>query len=299
MIGKEKENRAGEGDNDGSMSLLQEKYEKLKDYFRELGSVAVAFSSGVDSTFLLKTAVDTLGKDRVIAVTAASCSFPARELEEAKAFCREQGIRHIVCTSEELDIEGFRQNPKNRCYLCKHELFEKILKIARENHLNAVAEGSNMDDMGDYRPGLTAVRELGIKSPLRYAELYKEEIRALSRELGLPTWDKQSFACLSSRFAYGETISEEKLGMVDKAEQLLLDMGFQQLRVRIHGKDSDYIARIEVLPADFPRLMEENTRLRIYDYLKSLGFSYITLDLKGYRTGSMNETIDTKKDHQG
>ena len=145
---------------------------------------------------------------------------PERELKEATEFCKENGVRHIICKSEELDIDGFRQNPKNRCYLCKHELFEKIWQIAKENGMNAVAEGSNMDDNGDYRPGLIAVKELGVSSPLRQAELYKEEIRELSREMGLPTWDKQSFACLSSRFVYGETISEEKLGMVDKAEQL-------------------------------------------------------------------------------
>lgn len=265
---------------------LQEKYEHLKSYLKSLESVAVAFSSGVDSTFLLKTAKDVLG-DQVIAVTASSCSFPKREQEEAKRFCEENQIRHIVVESEELDIEGFRQNPKNRCYLCKRELFEKIWEIARKNGMKAVAEGSNLDDNGDYRPGLIAVRELNISSPLRFAQLRKQDIRDISKELGLPTWDKQSFACLSSRFVYGETISEEKLHMVDEAEQLLLDLGFHQVRVRIHGK----MARIEVLPAEFGKLLEGDTREQIYQKLKTLGFTYVTLDLGGYRMGSMNETI--------
>lgn len=265
---------------------LQEKYITLQQLLRELGSAAVAFSSGVDSTFLLRVAHDVLG-DKVVAVTASSCSFPERELREAQAFCGQNGIRHIICRSEELDIEGFRQNPKNRCYLCKHALFEKIWTIAKENGLATVAEGSNTDDDGDYRPGLIAVKELGVRSPLREAGLTKADIRALSKELGLPTWDKQSFACLSSRFVYGETISEEKLSMVDRAEQLLLDLGFRQVRVRIHGT----IARIEILPEEFPQILKEDVRQRVYDTFKKLGFTYVSLDLGGYRTGSMNEVL--------
>ena len=268
------------------MALIDEKYLKLQDYLRSLGSVAIAFSSGVDSTFLLRVAHDVLG-GKALAVTASSCSFPERELQEAKQFCEHNGIQHIVCKSEELEIDGFRQNPKNRCYLCKHELFEKILAIAKEHGLSAVAEGSNMDDNGDYRPGLAAVRELGIKSPLREAELSKEEIRELSKRLGLPTWNKQSFACLSSRFVYGETINEEKLGMVDKAEQRLLDLGFHQVRVRIHGK----IARIEIDPSEFAKILEADVASGLHGYLTQLGFSYVTLDLGGYQTGSMNKTL--------
>ena len=273
-------------DENSKMKIANEKVERLKIYLKELGSVAVAFSSGVDSTFLLKVAHDTLG-DNVIAVTARSCSFPKRELEEAKAFCEKEGIRHFICDSEELDIDGFRDNPPNRCYLCKRELFGKIIKIAQAENVNHIAEGSNMDDNGDYRPGLMAVAELSVKSPLREVELYKEEIRSLSKELGLPTWEKQSFACLSSRFVYGERITEEKLTMVDRAEQLLLDKGFHQIRVRIHDK----MARIEVMPEEFERLIEKDTREEIVAKLREYGFTYVSMDLSGYRTGSMNETL--------
>ena len=264
----------------------KQKYEKLKGYLQDLGSVAIAFSSGVDSTFLLKCAHDVLG-NKVIAVTARSCSFPKRELDEAAAFCKKEGIAHIICDSEELEIDGFSKNPPNRCYLCKQELFTKIWKVAKEHGIDHVAEGSNMDDNGDYRPGLIAVAELDVKSPLRYAELSKQEIRQLSKEMELPTWNKQSFACLSSRFPYGEEINIPRLTMIDKAEQLLLDMGFGQVRVRYHGK----LARIETDADGFSIMLSLNNREKIHCAFKELGFTYITLDLLGYRTGSMNEML--------
>ncbi|MBR3634557.1 MAG: ATP-dependent sacrificial sulfur transferase LarE [Lachnospiraceae bacterium] len=267
---------------------LLEKYEKLKEYFKDLGSVAIAYSSGVDSTLLLYTAYDVL-KDRCLAVTASSCSFPKRELNEATDFCKKIGVRHLVVESEELNIEGFSSNPPNRCYLCKKELFEKIFELANSEGITYVAEGSNLDDNGDYRPGLMAINELGAKSPLREVGFTKEEIRILSAHLGLYTASKPSFACLASRFPYGEVINEKKLMMVDKAEQLLLDLGFEQFRVRIHG---DNVARIELLPQDFGRMLDGELRDKVYESFKGYGFTYVSLDLKGYRTGSMNETLN-------
>ena len=269
------------------MDIRHQKLEKLKEYLKSLESVAVAFSSGVDSTFLLKIAHDTLG-DKAIAITAESASFPKREKNEAIEFCKKEKIRHFIIKSEELNIEGFRSNPPNRCYLCKSHLFKEIKELAKKESIKEVVEGSNTDDNGDYRPGLQAIAELNIKSPLRFADLSKDDIRILSKELDLPTWKKPSFACLASRFVYGEEITEEKLNMIDKAEQLLLDLGFNQVRCRIHGK----IARIEISPDEFDKILKQEIRDKIYTEYKKIGFSYVALDLKGYRTGSMNETLN-------
>ena len=265
---------------------LKSKYEELVNYIASFGSAAVSFSSGVDSTFLLYATKEALGNN-VIAVTATSCLFPVRELNEAKDYCEKSGIEHYVIKSEELSIEGFAENPKNRCYLCKRELFKKIRSVADEHGINEILEGSNLDDNGDYRPGLIAVKELNIKSPLREIGFTKAEIRELSKEFNLPTWEKQSFACLSSRFPYGDLITEEKLKRVDKSEQLLIDLGFKQLRVRIHND----VARIELDPSQFDKFMDESVRTLVYKKFKEFGFSYVALDIIGYRTGSMNETL--------
>lgn len=270
------------------MKTLYEKKSRLEDILRSLGSLAVAFSSGVDSTFLLKVAHDLLG-DKVLAVTVRSHSVPEREIAEAKAFCEREQIKQILVDFDELSVEGFRQNPPNRCYICKRALFTKIQTIAKEQNIPYVAEGSNMDDDGDYRPGLAAVAELGIQSPLCKAGLTKSDIRSLSKEMGLPTWDKPSFACLASRFAYGEPITEKKLSLVEQAEQRLLDMGFRQVRVRIHGD----IARIEILPSQFPELLRGSAAARLNQYFRELGFLYVTLDLGGFQTGSMNRQLSS------
>ena len=285
------------------------KYDHLIEIIKSYKSAAVAFSGGVDSALLMKAAHEALG-DRAIAITALSDLFPAREAGEAEQFCENEGIRHYTFHADEFSIEGFAENPPDRCYYCKKDIFSRIREIAREHGAQEVLEGSNMDDTGDFRPGKRAIRELKVKSPLQEAGLSKEEIRVISKELGLPTWNKQSFACLASRIPYGQIITAEKLSMIDQAEQILIDLGFHQLRVRIHemgdagskssqgvdGAQSDtaavnYMCRIEVLPEELPKLAEDPIRTQINEAFRRIGFQYVTLDLQGYRTGSLNESL--------
>jgi|GEM_PF-2672 len=269
---------------------LNRKLNDLQNIIRSMDSIAIAFSGGVDSTFLLKVAHELLG-DKVIAVTACSSTYPAREFRTAVDFVNNAGIKYLVIAAEELDVEGFADNPPNRCYLCKRELFTRIVQIAGQKNISFVADGSNADDIKDYRPGMRALSELKILSPLREANMTKEDIRALSKRMNLPTWNKPAFACLASRIPYGQKINREKLSMVDRAEQFLLDLGFEQVRVRHHGD----IARIEVLPQERVRFVDESLMDQINDQFKQIGFAYTALDLNGYRTGSMNEKIVNEK----
>lgn len=264
-----------------------EKYSALLNHLRSFESVAVAFSGGVDSSLLLHVAREALGEG-AIAITAQSRLFPQRELDEASVFCRNRSILQLVVDTNELEDDTFRQNPPNRCYLCKTGLLRAVVQTANAHGIEMVVEGSNIDDEDDYRPGARAIAEQGVISPLKEAGLSKDEIRALSREKGLPTWNKQSFACLASRFAFGDFISDERLAAIDEAEQCLLDRGFRQVRVRFHGE----VARIEVLPNDLARLVESGVREDVSRKLKALGFKHVTLDLDGYRTGSMNVAIE-------
>jgi uncharacterized protein len=269
---------------------FQDKLKQLECHIEKMGSLAVAYSGGVDSTFLLKVAHDIL-RDQVLAVTARSSTYPEREFKEAAEFTSTAGIKHIIIQSEELDIEGFTDNPPNRCYLCKYELFSKIKEVAGEHRIQYIAEGSNIDDLGDYRPGMQAIKQLGIISPLKDAGLGKDAVRKLSKQMGLPTWDKPAFACLASRFPYGEKITRDKLAMVDRAEQYLLNLGFKQVRVRHHGDT----ARIEVAESERFKFFDMELMENVYKHFQEIGFAYAALDLKGYRTGSMNEVIDIKQ----
>lgn len=272
--------------------MLGTKKEKLEEILKTLESVLVAFSGGVDSALLLKVALDTLGPQNVLAVTATSLTYPKSELEDACRLADQLKAPHLIIESEETQIPEVVSNPPNRCYYCKRELFGKLTRIAGEKGLAAVVDGSNRDDESDHRPGSQAARELGVGSPLMEAGLTKDDIRELSRTLGLPTWDKPSFACLSSRFPYGAGISAAKLSQVDAAERFLRHKGFRQIRVRHY----DHTARIEIAPAEFPRIFDKNLIAEVVAEFKRIGYKYVTLDLEGYRTGSMNEVLpDSEK----
>lgn len=246
----------------------------------------VAFSGGVDSTFLLKVAKDALGKN-VLAVTASSETYPQQEIEEAKKIARVLNVRHLVILTKELENPDFINNPPQRCYFCKKELFSRLKEIAKAESIPFILDGSNYEDLADFRPGTLAAEEFGIHSPLREVRLRKNEIRALSRKLNLPTWDKPSLACLSSRFPYYTEIKREKLKQIGQAEDFLKKLGFKQVRVRHH----DRIARIEIDPQEFPRSVEKEMREKIVETFNKLGYTYVSLDLAGYRTGSMNESL--------
>ncbi|MGI1658702.1 MAG: ATP-dependent sacrificial sulfur transferase LarE [Desulfitobacterium sp.] len=261
---------------------MQKKLNQLKQIIKEMESAVVAFSGGVDSTFLLKVTHEVLG-DNCLAIIGESETMPTTDYNNALQQVKEFGADYLIIKTEEMTKEEFVKNPQNRCYHCKNELFTKLLTIAQEKKIQWVLDGSNADDLKDYRPGMQAARALGVRSPLQEAGLTKEEIRQLSKEMGLSTWDKPSSPCLSSRFPYGEEITLEKLQRVERAESLLKDLGFKNLRVR-HHQD---MARLEIPQEDFPKLMELDPEV-IVEPLKELGFTYVTLDLEGFRSGSLN-----------
>ena len=264
---------------------LDSKFQKLKDILTESGSAVVAFSGGVDSTFLLQTARDVLGTERVIALTATSPTYPGHEFRESVSLAKELGVQQVVIESNELEIPNFADNSPRRCYHCKKELFEICLNKARELGYAEVLDGSNLDDLNDYRPGREAAKELRVRSPLLEAGLAKEDIRALSRRSGLSTAEKQPFACLASRFPYGTRITAERLEQIDRCETFMREKGFHTFRVRYH----DETARIEVALDELSRIIDDKIREQLLVEFKSAGFTYVALDLQGYRTGSMNE----------
>lgn len=271
------------------MESMEQKYEKLGDILRSMGKVVVAFSGGVDSAFLLKAALEFLGPERVLAITADSETYPVREKEEAIALAKELAAPHVVIHTSELNIPGYAENPTNRCYFCKNSLFDHLIPIAKERGYDHVIFGAIADDLGEHRPGLQAAHEQGVRAPLLEAGIKKSEIRHMSRQFGLRTWDKPSFACLSSRIPYGEAITALKLSMIDQAEDFLIQLGFRQVRVRQH----ENLARIEVPATELAEMIAVADT--VHAKLKEIGYAYVTLDLRGYRSGSLNEVLSPEQ----
>lgn len=265
---------------------INDKLEALKSRLRELESVAIAYSGGVDSNFLLKVASETL-QDKAIAVTIHAMMHSSREIEEARTYANEFSVRHIVLNVDNFEVDEFTKNTPQRCYHCKREVFTKIKEIAKENNIKYVVDGTNLDDLGDYRPGLKALSELEIVSPLKDAGLTKADIRALSKEMNLETFKKPAFACLATRIPYGTVITNDRLRMIEKSEEYLVELGFNQFRVRAH----DNIARIEVEKEEIYKFFEENLLEKTNNKLKEIGFKFVTLDMEGYKMGSMNEGL--------
>jgi len=270
---------------------IQEKYDRLRSILRTMESVVIGFSGGIDSTLLVRVATEVLG-DHALAVIGRSETYPTREFEEALALAQRFGSRYRVINTEETDDIKFQENPPNRCYFCKNELFGKLAAIAEAEGIRWIADGTITDDVADFRPGMRAKHEQNVRSPLLEAGLSKDDVRAIARHLGIPTWDKPSFACLASRFPYGQGITKENLMKIDAAETFLRDHGFRFFRVRHHD---DNTARIELGPQEFHRVFDDEFRSKLVAHFKSLGFLYVTLDLQGYRTGSMNETLSPEQ----